>query len=478
MRFSTVLCLNSQKTRDGDLFYVKDRKCTSVGSNRISVSDTVERALPSKVASSLVQTIESSPDYSHSFASFLTLSHNSSLSDVVASNVVQRRPDQFDECVVFASDGTSLVCETLSSSLSDGELASTMSSLSDVSVMIFKWHRKSFTISFGALLNTTHIPALLLASHRYVYVYVSESSSTRTVLDCLGEIESVHQLMSALYTSGGGTTPAISPLPARRGAPASLEQALHAYVRSEAHYSDLLDKLSPQHGRLAPSPSGGERETTTISELQKENDALKVELDHYRLFVRENADRNAAQRLQHASPSGPESAEVERLRQSLQKALQEKQFAEEKVRVLELRKQLSQSRTQSPSRELSGPASVQVELQLAQRENVSLVSEFLRKEKEWQRKLQEATAEIEKQKKVRQEMEATLTLQSKTIEQAKRVILLSQQQHRREAETVMQKTCEPCRILRPLVPSPHPWERRTTSSPVHERPCHALTGAL
>ncbi|CBZ28971.1 conserved hypothetical protein [Leishmania mexicana MHOM/GT/2001/U1103] len=376
--------------------------------------------------------------------------------------------------------------------------------------------------------------ALLLASHRHVFLYMDESMSAEEMLATTAEMQQVRDSLLSFSTpltvdaerawrTVGSSDSGAPPL--------HMSRTLNALAHTDGEYEVLLAAVSrewaeQQEQRLTRRPHGaatapGDGEAGSVP-LPK---TFQRELEEARAAQRDAEDALADQRRAHRkevmllraelesvqrsgdytavseSPSGStvngravshtllhslqqqqhrhhhhssdaeSSAVVSQLQRALQDARKAQQFAEEKVRLLELRQSLTSGSKGAPT--AAGDASGAVtsprpslrlqpsrvtsiaapspsaaappawEQNLLKQENTALVAEFQRKERAWQQQLHQALAEAAQLKQERANMEATLQLQSQAIAAAQQALV----DNRVTQEQEMKQLLERVRVL-------------------------------
>ncbi|CAG9578529.1 conserved hypothetical protein [Leishmania major strain Friedlin] len=205
---------------------------------------------------------------------------------------------------------------------------------------------------------------------------------------------------------------------------------------------------------------------TVVSEVANGSTVNGKAVSHTLLHSRQQ-QHSHHQHHHHHSSDAESSAVVSQLQKALQDARKAQQFAEEKVRLLELRQSLTSGSKGAPT--AAGDASGAVtsprpslrlepsrvtsiaslspsaaappawEQNLLKQENTALVAEFQRKERAWQQQLLQASAEAAQLKQERATMEATLRLQSQAIAAAQQALVDSRVAQEQEMKQLLER---------------------------------------
>ncbi|KAG5498793.1 hypothetical protein JKF63_03082 [Porcisia hertigi] len=403
---------------------------------------------------------------------------------------------------------------------------------------------KTCVVLVSPHLSTAHMAALLLACRRHVFLYLDETMSVEEMLETIAEMRQVRESLSSFSAPLALDAERAQRMIAgdhSGAAPLQMSALLDALAHTDGEYKVFLAALArewteQQEQRSSPPSRGpvtvtGDGETGSVVQmemLRKElegaraaqratEDVLADQLCVHRdemLSLRaelESAQRRgddntvfseslnkstvngravsknllqSFQQQEHShnslSRNDTSSSMVSQLQKALGNALKAQRFAEEKVRLLELRQSLTASSSQvapitkgnasgdvtspRPSLRLQPATATSVaapsppatappawEQKLLQQENTALVAEFQRKEKEWQQQLRQASAEVAQLQQERLTMVATLQLQSQTIAAAQRALLNS----RVSQEQEMSQTLEHVRVLSQELRSRH-----------------------
>lgn len=442
-------------------------------------------------------------------------------------------PLRYEECLLFAYDGGAVACETLRATDAAATVDEVLGTLRVISFAVFKYpSNKSCVLLVGAHVSTAHMAALLLASRRHIFLYVDATLTAQDVEATTEEMQQVcHSLCAfglpldedvrvaraAVAAAGAADsqTSLHSQLPASRVLDALAHSSeeyellrLVVALEGNAERGTAQDRRAAQVARAAQAKLQKELEQARAAQQAAETDLAEQRQAHRNelLSLREelqraqreeraakqsmSADsepltdgRRVSQNLLHSfqqqsqsylhatmTDATADAATVAQLQHALQEALKAQKFAEEKVRLLELRGSMlgggpgstttvsepaANGSVVSPRPSLRLPSASGLapsnnpvtsaaaasppswEQSLLQQENTALVAEFQRKEKEWQQRLRHASQEVAQLRREKAAMEATLQLQSQTIAAAQQALVNSRVVQEQEMSQVL-----------------------------------------
>lgn len=417
----------------------------------------------------------------------------------------------FEECLLFGFKDGAVACEKLRGSGPAEAMDDALASLRMITLAVFKYSDgKVCVVLVGSHLSTAFMATLMLAPRRHAFLYFDSSITAADIVATTAEMNKVKQsFCDFIKPSSAAVTQTRTAASVRLGRDSgpNMSHVLSALAHSEEEYSLLVETVGREIGgrpqRSSSSRQNSDEVVKETVELHRCLDAAMTTKTNLEAQMKEQCRLHAAEltlmreqlqrateakdmaereaRVSHnllrsfqeqssssASIAPPlqstratdvpavdsrRTSEVDQLRTALQDALKARQFAEEKLRLMELRQTLSttapairpslrlseswaanppvppRSLSQSMASEIPASTSNQWSQSILQQENIALVAEFQRKEREWQHRLRDASAAVHKYQQENRAMRETLQLQSSTIAAAQQAILQSRTVH-------------------------------------------------
>ncbi|KAG8348530.1 hypothetical protein ERJ75_000732600 [Trypanosoma vivax] len=413
-RFDITVCFLSRGTGSGESSVPEGFIRAVMEEREATVDHVLRNATSHCVAAALAASVYQSPMFSHQLHVVAGVTGAKETLVAYLSDTCGRSGDYGlpQQCMMFASDGVSVVCELVEGS-KVSSLLEIVSRLKKIFLVALKFKDKSVTIVVVEHLSTTLIASLLCASWCHVWLLLSETQTTEQSVSLLSEAISVRDAVKGFHQTVADQT-----IEAEQ-----MEALLCARATSQTEALLLLNQWRGRGtGKAAATPKDVSSEPCPEAESEERIRSLTRLLDNARNEV-DGLKRKlqlAESRVQERIVAEARAADLEsglcRMRQEL---CEQRERAESERARVEERFQLLQRDYQSKLNECSRMLNdekeetrklkiLEAELRRTQaelcqakerldevsKENLSNVEEFQRAERNWQNEVKNEAAKL------------------------------------------------------------------------------------